>query len=196
MFSWPVSACSAAAEHGQLETLQWLRSQSPPCPWSDDTCAAAAQSGQFEILQWLRSQSPPCPWCAFSCLLAAKYGHLRVLQWLRSQSPPCPWSADTCTATAVCGQFEILQWLRSQDPPCPWNEDFCMTAKAQRHDVLGWALLHGCPVQQPFLKMLRTRLLFLTCIAHQQNSCMLDGPACTFRSSPPQVAATSSSAHC
>ena len=42
--------------------------------------------------------------------------------------------------------------------------------------MLGWALLHGCPIPEVNLKQdyawgetLRTRLIFLTCVAHQQN---------------------------
>ena len=155
--------CDLAAKEGRCEVLQWVKHQHPLFSWSCSACSAAAEHGHLEALQWLRSQSPPCPWSEYTCTVAARSGQLEILQWLRSQVPPCPWSEFTC-------------W----DPPCPWKEDVGMTARAKRHDdVLGWALLHGCPIQQPFLKMLRTRLLFLTCIAHQQNSCMLDAPACT-----------------
>ena len=55
-------ACAEAASNGQLETLQWMRSQDPPCPWDERTCSEAARYGRLSTLQWLRSQDPPCPW--------------------------------------------------------------------------------------------------------------------------------------
>ena len=35
-----------------MELLRWLRSQSPPCPWSDDLCEVAAENGEDEVLRW------------------------------------------------------------------------------------------------------------------------------------------------
>ena len=99
--------------NGHLDVLQWLRSQTLPCSWSERTCCDAAQGGHLEILQWLRSQTPPCPWSERTCDAAAKEGHLEILQWLRSQTPPCPWSESTCNAAAEGWHLEILQWLRS-----------------------------------------------------------------------------------
>ena len=57
----------ALADHGyvnheqvsDLDIVQWLRSQIPPCPWSAKTCEAAAIDGQLHVLKWLRSQNPP-----------------------------------------------------------------------------------------------------------------------------------------
>ena len=61
-----------AAENGHLTTLQWLRSQDPPCPWDEDACLYAAMSGHLTTLQWLRSQDPPCPWDKARCLAEAE----------------------------------------------------------------------------------------------------------------------------
>lgn len=47
---------TAAAGAGQLATVQYLRSLTPPCPWDSSACAAAAECGRLDILQWLRSQ--------------------------------------------------------------------------------------------------------------------------------------------
>lgn len=66
--------------HSQLEVLQWLRAQNPPCPWDEGSCARAAEGGHLEVLQWLRARSPPCPWNEWSCARAASRSRLGVLQ--------------------------------------------------------------------------------------------------------------------
>ena len=53
-----------------------------------NTCLSASGNGHLEILQWLRSQDPPCPWTEVFCLIAAQNGHLEILQWIRAQDPP------------------------------------------------------------------------------------------------------------
>ncbi len=85
-------------------------------------CEAVVYEGvDINVLQWLRAQDPPCPWNEETCGYAAVGGHLKVLQWLRAQDPPCPWDEETCSSAAENGHLEVLQWLRAQDPPCPWN---------------------------------------------------------------------------
>jgi hypothetical protein len=120
--------CFFAVQKGNLEILQWVRSQDPPCPWDEYTCANAARYGHLDVLQWLRSQNPPCPWDKNTCAYAAKNCHLNILQWARSQNPPCPWDENTCSYAALYGHLNILQWLRSQNPPCPWYEYTCKYA--------------------------------------------------------------------
>jgi hypothetical protein len=109
----PKYTCSFAAKNGHLDVLKWLRSQDPPCPWSEYTCTHTAQNGHLEVLKWLRAQNPPCPWDKYTCAYAAKNGQLEVLKWLRSQDPPCPWDKWTCTWAAKNGDLEVLKWLRS-----------------------------------------------------------------------------------
>jgi len=48
-YPWCPLACRAAAEKGELEMLQWLRTQDPPCPWDWRTCFDAANSGHLEV---------------------------------------------------------------------------------------------------------------------------------------------------
>jgi len=38
-----------AAQDGQVEVLQWLRAQDPPCPWDEETWRLATG----EVAQWL-----------------------------------------------------------------------------------------------------------------------------------------------
>ena len=53
--------CAAAARGGQLETLQWLRAQDPPFPWTNRTFENAIESGHLHVLKWAQAQERPCP---------------------------------------------------------------------------------------------------------------------------------------
>lgn len=113
--SWDAATTAAAARGGHTHIIQWLRSQTPPCPWDADICFEAASAGQLATLQYLRSLQPPAPWCGASCLAAALRGDLLVLKWLRQQQPPCPW---TCGMSAAASAHpEVVGWLREQRAP-------------------------------------------------------------------------------
>lgn len=80
-----VQCSHAAAAHGQLDTLIWLRRQTPPCNWNEDTCLAAANTGNLNVLKWLRIQNPPCPMDLEACKQhACSSQQYEVLQWLHS----------------------------------------------------------------------------------------------------------------
>ena len=79
----------AAAHEGHIDVLMWLMAQN--CPGPDaSTCAFAAIGGQLAVLQWLRDQSPPCPWDEQTSRSAYQYHRYDVLLWLITQNPPCP----------------------------------------------------------------------------------------------------------
>ena len=127
-------------------------------------------------------------WWYQTCSAAAEGVHLHILQWLRKKDAPCPWSGDshasdhTCAAADEGGHLDVLKWLRSQDTPCPWTDLTCVLADASGQlETLQWALMHGCPLEDlPWLETLRMRLMFLTCVAYQQNSLRCTKSACTF----------------
>lgn len=50
--------CSWAAYQGNLELLQWIRSQG--CPWDIWTCIFAARMGHLDVLEWAIVEG--CPW--------------------------------------------------------------------------------------------------------------------------------------
>ena len=136
---WDDRVCIEASGGGHLHILHWARSQTPPCPWDALACAYAAQNGHLDVLQWLRSQTPPCPWDAWACAYAAQNGRLDMLQWMRSQTTPCPWDKWACAYAAFNDRLDVLQWLRVQTPPCPWDEWACSYAAASGHlEVLQW----------------------------------------------------------
>ena len=55
--------CFAAADHGHLDVLKWLRENG--CPWDEETCAYAARGGHLEVLKWARENG--CPWDEDTC---------------------------------------------------------------------------------------------------------------------------------
>jgi hypothetical protein len=188
--AWPrltepqrASAAQRAAASGDLDRLQWLRSQDPPCPWDYQTCAEAAVYGHLDVLQWLRAQEPPCPWDAGACTAAACSGHLDVLQWLRAQDPPCPWSHYTCTKAARGGQLDVLRFLRAQQPPCPWDVMTCCEAAVSgRLDVMRWlrAQQPPCPWSDFTCTMAAAngRLHLLQWVRAQDPPCPWNAGAC------------------
>ena len=54
-----------AASKGDLEALDWARSQHPPFAINETVCEANLWWVSFSavaVLRWLRTQDPPCPW--------------------------------------------------------------------------------------------------------------------------------------
>ena len=51
--------CEAAAYSGNLEMLQWLRSQD--CPWNEHTCRAAMNIENQEMWRWVIENDCPEP---------------------------------------------------------------------------------------------------------------------------------------
>jgi hypothetical protein len=95
-----VDACRAAAAHGQLEALVWLRGRG--CSWDASVCDAAAGGGHLELLRYAREQG--CPWHSGTCYSAARGGHLEALRYAREQG--CPWDYRTCSSAAGGGHLE------------------------------------------------------------------------------------------
>lgn len=89
--------CHRATRNGNLDMLQWARSQG--CSWREVTCKEAAENGHLEVLQWARENG--CPWNEATCMAAAQNGHLEVLQWARDIG--CPWSEFTCRVAVPRG---------------------------------------------------------------------------------------------
>lgn len=57
------SSTKLASENGQIDTLEWIRSQDRPCPWNERAYEIAAETGEIEAMRWLRAQIPPWGIC-------------------------------------------------------------------------------------------------------------------------------------
>ena len=109
-YPWGKVTSNWAAEGGQLEVLQWMRGQDPPCPWGSGVCHFAAGNGHLEVLRWARSQG--CPWNEGVPCVAAKCGQLKVLKWLIKEG--CPYDKSKCREAAARGgecARKVLEWL-------------------------------------------------------------------------------------
>jgi hypothetical protein len=130
--------CSAAAAHGKLEALVWLRARD--CSWDEATSSSAARGGHLEVLRYAHEHG--CRWNASSCSAAAANGHLEVLRYAHEHG--CPWNAVTCVYAAGGGHLEVLRYAHEHG--CPWNERTCYEAARGGHlEVLRYAHEHGCP---------------------------------------------------
>ncbi|CAM9847734.1 unnamed protein product [Phaeothamnion confervicola] len=131
--------CQQAAEAGNLENLQFLRSTAG-FPWDVRAPMAAARRGDLPLLQWCVANGCPCD--AFTTSLAASAGHFELLQWAWEHAPN---SRDTnlCRTAAAAGHLEILQWARTIG--CEWGRTVAAAAEAGHVVILAWAMSNGCP---------------------------------------------------
>jgi hypothetical protein len=145
------TASSLAARHGQLKTLQWMRSFSATdrCPWNIDTSTSAAAGGQLHILQWMQNLPPDdrCPWSTSAATAAARHNRLDILKWMRGlpEGERCPWDKYTPAAAAAGGHINILKWLYDlpRDDRCPCSvEVMVAAAQCNQLEILKWIRKH------------------------------------------------------
>lgn len=80
-----ITACWSAAFWGNLEVLQWLRTEG--CPWNESVSLTAATCGNLDVLKWCTANG--CPWEARRCAKgAALHQQLHVVRWLEAKRPP------------------------------------------------------------------------------------------------------------
>lgn len=140
---WDEHTCEAAAAHGHLEMLQYLREprnigggQAHQCPWSVTVMSSAAQNGDLDMLQWAYYNGllPS----AYTVAVACQGGHDRVVAWLLDL-PGGTGLADEYSSfwAAHRGHLRCLEalWLRghAMDNRC------CYAAAGAGHlDCLRW----------------------------------------------------------
>jgi hypothetical protein len=117
-------ACCAAAAHGQLEALVWLRGRG--CPWSTFVCMSAAGAGHLEVLRYAHEHGRP--WDSSTCKDAARGGHLEVLRYAHEHG--CPWDSSTCYAAVKGGHLEVLRYAHEHG--CPWIAYTCSGRRPSR----------------------------------------------------------------
>lgn len=81
----PVVLCMAAFE-GHLELVQHLRRLG--VEWDERVCWMAAYKGNLNVLEWVRSQEPPCPWDLWTWNVAVQRKHPRVIQFCEDNHCP------------------------------------------------------------------------------------------------------------
>ncbi len=112
--------CKTAAARGDLQSLQWLRTERA-APWDESVCAAAAHGGHLSLLQWARKAG--APWNASVLQNAAKGGHFATFRWARGAK--APWDGKVLRTAAKYGSFEIFRWcFRHRAPSTDTMERF------------------------------------------------------------------------
>jgi len=131
--------------NGHLQVLQWLRAQTPPCPWNESACAAAAQGGHFEVLQWLNMQG--CSWDYETFHSAVTYGRFKMMSWLllHEASPADALQTRACQTAVLKNRLDVLQWLKLRG--YPWDIDEVCFRCIQRGQwpMLRWVLTKETP---------------------------------------------------
>jgi hypothetical protein len=135
----------AAAAHGHVDVLQWLR-LSGCFKWDSPVCGlTAAAFGQLETLRWCLEDG--CPASPQLAVTAAQYGHMQVLRWLvEERGGGWKWNARAdgacCTHAARRGDVPMLQYLRAHG--CPWAPSaWCAAAEGGHVPALEWMRAAG-----------------------------------------------------
>ena len=143
------AACQYAARTGNIDLLNWLRSQDSPWPWG---IAVTAQAwNQPEALRWLLTQQPPCPLAlADAANWGGSFARLGDLALMEHLSLPIQDMPELCVSAACHGNLALLKWLVQQRPPCPLSPRIFWTAATRRHtDVMHFLINEHVPPAFP-----------------------------------------------
>lgn len=134
---------AAAALHGNLENMIWLKGHE--CPWDASTFSSAVIHGDIENMNWLKGHE--CPWNLYTFRIAARYGNLEVMKWLKTNG--CPLRACTFSSAAEYGDLGNMKWLLKNN--CAWDEEtFAHAAFFGNLGNLEWLQTNGCPIPDEF----------------------------------------------
>lgn len=131
-----ISAMCGAAEGGQVQVLEWIKSlgpaeneqQSPP----HRVLSQGVSKGHLNVVQW-------CLDNGFSftpglCNAAAASGHLGMLKWLAEKG--CPMELDDIAQRALSGQIALVAGLNSMPSDAAWKPQ--PITGGQYLDILLW----------------------------------------------------------
>lgn len=133
--------CEAAALHGRLDVLLWLRHEKEFTWIGRNVTSAALEGGHLEVLQYL-IEEVSYRFDASACAMSARRGHLEVLQWLRQTN--CPWDEKSCINAAQHGHIRVLKWALENGVPRPSGVPFRVPEHLDLA-LLQLARFYGCP---------------------------------------------------
>ena len=138
--------CQVAACAGHLHVLDFLHQHECPGLWTQAIVTAAAQNGQLGSLQWLHERWPEASgWNASVCSSAASGGCQKVLMWLRDQK--VPWDESTCEEAAgngVCRGSGLGQVSAASMPLGRISLQCSRTPGAPGHTAVAERSCHPC----------------------------------------------------
>jgi hypothetical protein len=133
--------CGRAAEHGQLDVIQWACENKLTRPLNRLLCHRAASYGHLHVIQWAAANNGILD--SDLCSSAATGGHLHIIQWLRQEE--VPWTKNVCEQAAMGGHLHVLKWARENG--CPWDKNTTSYAVGAGHlHTLTWAVENWCPI--------------------------------------------------
>jgi hypothetical protein len=101
------SACCAAADHGALDNLQWLRANG--FEWSEKVMENACMHDHVNVLEWARANG--CEWSADVAYAAARCNSPEALLWLLKAG--CPYDLQAMMSVPVMtGTWGVHSKLR------------------------------------------------------------------------------------
>jgi len=135
---WHKQTFQAAAAHGDIEFLRWLRTQH--CPWDESVCARVAQTGNLKVLIWLKNEG--CPMDVETPNSAILKGHIDVVAWALAND--CPINRITLYNAAKKGYKNLLIHFRSAIRIL-WDPRLVMAGAAygNHFELLQWAFGDG-----------------------------------------------------
>jgi hypothetical protein len=139
------SVCSAAAQSGSIEMMQFLQERGVILAEHDDTSGiwaevsitkTAARGERKEMLLWLKQQGilPT----VHAMRDAAERDMLDMCLWLHAEG--CPWDDSVLTSAAKSGYFELVQALYERGCPIDVHSVRSHAASHGRVDVLQYLL--------------------------------------------------------
>lgn len=146
-FIWRYDLCYKAAEHGQMELLQWALNENFCIDKTDKrVCLYAIGSGNLDAFYWAKDNGflwhmNNLSQCQEAAHIAAEKGQLEILQWLHELG--CDFSSERfCTAAAKSGHLDVVRWLPSVG--CDWKDStFAWAVKGDHVKVVKYMIDNG-----------------------------------------------------
>lgn len=100
--------CAAAARHGRLDILKWLRQKG--FPWDDRTCVDAIRNNHFDVLKW--AMKCGCPRNVYHNVIyvAILNGNPEIINWLHKKRVP------------LNGNENLSKYKKLSQTMMPWCE--------------------------------------------------------------------------
>jgi len=130
----------AAATHGHLVVLKWLRERG--CPWDEKVTGEAAVRGHMHILNYALDNNAPV---GTESLMrkAARHGRMECVRWLYIVRKH-DLTSSVYEGAAYGANLELLKWLDAQDPKIGTREASIHAADAGSIECLRYVLRrHG-----------------------------------------------------
>lgn len=158
----PWWAVIVAADHGHVETFQWLQENNyhqlgytdiqkaarlghlgilklRPGDIDPEVTSLAVENGHLEVLKWLHAEKKLVSE-RIHPRLAASHGHLEVLQWLHEHGYKC--KSDAVDSAVSQGHLHAIQWLHSNGIRGA-GRAMDDAASANRIDIVQWLHNNG-----------------------------------------------------